>query len=91
MRLYQISEANKKCGVTITTAGVVNPVNYPDYPPELKLPDYSIRENPFCDTPTDNAFLYVRKPYNQLDYFKIKRSLDIIRGKMKMQLNMLKR
>ena len=32
-RLYQISEANKHLGVMITRAGVINPVNYPGYPP----------------------------------------------------------
>ena len=41
-KLYQISEKNKHLGVTITRAGTLNPVNYPGYPPELKLP-----ENPF--------------------------------------------
>ena len=70
VRLYQISEANKKCGVTITTAGVINPVKYPDYPPELKLPDYNIREDRLCYEPMYGSFLYVRKPYNHLDYFR---------------------
>ena len=32
-RLYQISEKNKHLGVTITRAGVINPINYPVYPP----------------------------------------------------------
>ena len=32
-RLYRISEKNKNCGVKITRAGVINPVNYPVYPP----------------------------------------------------------
>ena len=35
-RLYQVSKKNKRPGVTITRAGVINPVNYPKYPPELK-------------------------------------------------------
>ena len=39
-RLYRISEKNKNCGVAITRAGVINPVNYPGYPPELKLREY---------------------------------------------------
>ena len=39
-RLYQISEANKHLGVTITRAGTLAPVNYPGYPPELKLYEY---------------------------------------------------
>ena len=37
-RLYRISEANKHLGVTITRTGIINPVNYPGYPRELKLP-----------------------------------------------------
>ena len=37
-RPYQISEKNGNCGVKITRAGTLNPVNYPGYPPELKLP-----------------------------------------------------
>ena len=32
-RLYRISDKNKNCGVTITKAGTLNPVNYPGYPP----------------------------------------------------------
>ena len=36
-KLYQYSEANRDSGVTITRAGTINPVNYPDYPPKLKL------------------------------------------------------
>ena len=42
-RLYRISEANKNCGVMITSAGVINLVNYPVYPPELKIPEYEDR------------------------------------------------
>ena len=38
-RLYRISEANKNCGVTITSAGVINPVTYPAYSPESKIPE----------------------------------------------------
>ena len=51
-RLYRISEANKNCGVTITSAGVINPINYPVYPPELKILEYENSKdfvNPFCD------------------------------------------
>ena len=32
-RLYRISEKNKHLGVMITRTGVINPVNYPGYPP----------------------------------------------------------
>ena len=39
-RLYRCSEKNKHFGVTITRTGVVNPVSYPEYPPELELPEY---------------------------------------------------
>ena len=39
-KLYRYSEANKDSGVTITRAGTINLVNYPGYPPELKLHKY---------------------------------------------------
>ena len=39
-QLYRLSERNKHTGVTITSAGVINPVNDPVYPPELKIPEY---------------------------------------------------
>ena len=51
-RLYRISEKNKNCGVMITSTEVINPVNYPVYPPELKIPEYEDHKdfvNPFCD------------------------------------------
>ena len=81
--LYQCSEANKDNGVTITTAGTMNPVNYPGYPPELKLHEYEDNEEDvFCDTPTASSLPAGCKPYNQLDYFKeIIRSLELIRGR----------
>ena len=55
----------------ITSAGVINPVNYPVYLPELKILEY---ENPkdfvssFCDIRGPNDPVY--KEYNQVDYFK---------------------
>ena len=70
-RLYRISEANKNCGVTITSTGVINPVTYPAYPPELKIPEYKDPKdfvNPFCDVRGPND--PVRKEYDQVDYFK---------------------
>ena len=70
-RLYRISERNKNCGVTITSAGVINPVNYPVYPPELKIPEYEDPKdfvNPFYDVRGPNDPVY--KEYNQVDYFK---------------------
>ena len=44
-RLYRISEKSKNCGVTITRAGTLNPVNYPGYPPKLKLPEDNNEED----------------------------------------------
>ena len=32
VKLYRISKKNKHLGVTITGAGLINPVNYPVYP-----------------------------------------------------------
>ena len=53
-RLYQISEKNKHLGVTITRAGTISPVNYPFYPPELKLHEYE-------DNNEENVFLQCSK------------------------------
>ena len=39
-KLYGCSNKSKHLGVTITRAGVINPVSYPEYPPELQLPEY---------------------------------------------------
>ena len=50
-KLYQISEKNKHLGVTITRAGTLNLVNYPGYPPELKLTEDNNEEEPFYDAP----------------------------------------
>ena len=65
----------------IDSVGIINPVNYPAYPPKLKIPYYKSldcvcpepncgihEENPFCDVP-----LYPisgSKPYNHLGCFK---------------------
>ena len=46
-RLYRISEKNKRLRVTITRAGVINLINYPDYPPELELHECEDKDNPF--------------------------------------------
>ena len=70
-RLYQISVANKNCGVTITSVGVINPVNYPVYPPELKIPEYEDSKdfvNPFCNV--RGPYDPVPKTYDQVDYFE---------------------
>ena len=69
-RLYQISEANKHLGVMITRAEVTNPINYPGYPPELKLPEDYNEENPFYDAPKPGSLPAGCKPFNQLDYFR---------------------
>ena len=61
-RLYQISEANKHLGVTITRARTLNPVNYPGYPPELKLPEDNNEENPFYDATTASSLPAGCKP-----------------------------
>ena len=68
-RLYQISEKNKHLGVMITRAGTLNLVNYPKYPPELKLHQYedNNEENPFYDAPTVSSLPAGCKPSNQLD------------------------
>ena len=71
VKLYQISEKNKHLGVTITRAGTINPVNYPGYPPELKLHEYEDNEEDiFYDAPKPGLLLAGCKPSNQLDYFK---------------------
>ena len=41
-KLYQYSEANKDSKVTITRAGTLAPVDYPGYPPKLKLHEYEV-------------------------------------------------
>ena len=70
-KLYRYSEANKNSGVTITRTGTINPVNYPGYPPELKLREYEDNEEDvFCDTPTASSLPAGCKPCNQLDYFR---------------------
>ena len=55
----------------ITGAGTLAPVNYPGYPPELKLHEYEDNEEDvFCDAPTASSLPAGCKPFNQLDYFK---------------------
>ena len=74
-KLYRISEKNKHLGVMITRAGTINPVNYPGYPPELKLPEDNNEEDPFYDAPKLGSLPAGCKPYNQVDYFR-----QIIKG-----------
>ena len=53
----------------ITGAGTLNLVNYPGYPPKLKLPEDNNVEDPFYDFPKPGSLPAGCKPYNQLDYF----------------------
>ena len=70
-RLYQISEKNKHLGVTITRARTLNLIDYPKYPPELKLHEYEDNEEDvFYDAPKPGSLPAECKAYNQLDYFK---------------------
>ena len=64
----------------ITRARTINLVNYPGYPPKLKLHEYEMGpQGPgsLCD-PIMNSIISGR-------------SLELIRGEMKMRLSMLKR
>ena len=48
-------------------------MNYPVYPPELKLPEYvapNDEENPICDVLMPRSSAARRKMYDQLGYFK---------------------
>ena len=70
-KLYQSSEKNKHLGVTITRAGTINPVDYPGYPPKLKLHEYEDNEEDvFYNAPKLGSLPAGCKPYNQIDYFK---------------------
>ena len=72
-KLYRYSEANKDSEVTTTRAGTLNLVNYPGYPPELKLHEYKGNNNVedvFYDDPKPGSLPAGCKPSNQLDYFK---------------------
>ena len=70
-KLYQISDKNVHLGVTITRAGTLAPVEYPSYPPELKLHEYEDNnEDPFYDAPKPGSLPAGCKPFNQLDYFR---------------------
>ena len=71
-KLYHISEKNKHLGVTITRTGTLNQVDYPKYPPELKLHEYddNNEENVFCNAPKPGSLPAGCKPYNQLNYFR---------------------
>ena len=71
MSPFLSSEKNKHLGVTITRAGTINPVDYPSYPPELKLHEYEDNEEDvFCNAPTASSLPAGCKLYNQVDYFR---------------------
>ena len=70
-RLYQISEKNIHLAVTITRAGVINPINYPGYPLELELHECEENEeDPFYNAPKPGSLPAGCKPSSQLDYFR---------------------
>ena len=70
-KLCQSSEKNKHLGVRITRGGTINLVNYPGYPPELKLHEYEDNEEDvFCDAPKPGSLPAGCKPCNQLNYFR---------------------
>ena len=84
-RLYQISEANKHLGVTITRARTLNPVDYPNWNYRRII----MRRTPFT---TLQSRVHCLLDVNHLINSIISgRSLELIRAEMKMLLNMLKR
>ena len=55
----------------ITRAGTLNPVDYPKYPPKLKLHEYKDNEEDvFYDAPKLGSLPAGCKPFNELDHFK---------------------
>ena len=81
VKLYRCSEKNKHFGVTITRAGLINPVSYPKCPPELKIPEYKsldcVCPDP-CGIHEENQLVLeecssdhpIKRGYDQLDNFK---------------------
>ena len=80
-RLYRISKKNKHLGVRIARAVIINPVNYPKYPPELELPEYKsldcVCPDP-CGIHEENRLVLeecssdhpVKRGYDQLNNFR---------------------
>ena len=80
-RLYQISKKNKHLRVTFTRAGLISPVNYPEYPSELKILEYKsldcVCPDP-CEIHKENRLVLeeyssghpIKRGYDQLDNFK---------------------
>ena len=89
-KLYWYSEANKDSRVMITRAGTLALVDYPAYPPKLKLHEYKDNEEDIsCNTQWRvHCLLDVNHIINSIIS---KRSLELIKGEMKMLLDMLKR
>ena len=55
----------------ITRAGTLNLIDYPKYPPKLKLHEYEDNEeDPLYNAPKPGSLPAGCKPYNQIDYFK---------------------
>ena len=76
----------------ITRAGVINPLNYPVYPTELKLHEYEDKnneENPFYDAPKLGSLPDGCKPI--INSIISGRSLELIKVEIKMWLNMLRK
>ena len=82
-KLYRYSEKNKDNRVMITSFGTLKLVDYPKYPPELKLYEYEDgpagpgvagqphNEEDVCyDAPKPGSLPAGCKPYNRLNYFK---------------------
>ena len=81
VKLYRISKKNKRLGVTITRAGLINPVNYPKYLPELKIPEHRsldcVCPDP-CRIHKENRLVLeeyrsdhpIKRGYDQLNNFK---------------------
>ena len=64
-KLYQSSEKNKHLGKMVTGAGTLNLVDYPGYPPKLKLLKYEDNEEDvFYDTPKPGSLPAGCKPFN---------------------------
>ena len=81
VKLYRISKKNKHLGVTLTRAGLINPVSYPKYPPELEIPEYNFLDCVFpdpCGIHEENRLVLeeyssdhpIKRGYDQLDNFK---------------------
>ena len=65
-KLYRCGQKDKHLGVTITSFGTINVINFPKYPPELEIKEESDID---YDTPTISTFSAGYKPYNYKKYF----------------------